>query len=234
MFKRVSKRIRKKEREEELGLDGDMKEALGINDIDSEDDTSDSDSDSDSDGGSDDERSTRAQESGSEGEEEDEGTDDDRGNEASEDEEMEVAPEDESEEESDSDEGDPPMSVSEALQNPLYMISLEPEVKACITCPGKLIKNPVMAEVHLKSNAHSRRFVKLREAAMVVDADTDVRLLVRAALAPDTEKSTESLSKRAQKKVRTRADNSVLSSMCIPCRKRNWMPFVPSAQNKRS
>ena len=36
MFKRVEKRIRKKEKEEELGIDEDMKEMLGMHDTDSE------------------------------------------------------------------------------------------------------------------------------------------------------------------------------------------------------
>ena len=50
MFKRVEKRIRKREKEEELGLDGDMKEMLGLNDTDSDESSSSSSED-----GSDDE-----------------------------------------------------------------------------------------------------------------------------------------------------------------------------------
>ena len=52
--------------------------------------------------------------------------------------------------------------------------------------------------------AHKRRFAKLREAAMNVDPEADVRDLVRAQrLASQPEKSTEDrLSKRAEKKVR--------------------------------
>ena len=53
--------------------------------------------------------------------------------------------------EHDEDEDEAPMSVSEALKNPLWHVSLEPEVKACAACPGKLLKNPVMIEVHMKS-----------------------------------------------------------------------------------
>jgi hypothetical protein len=48
MFKRAARRVKKKEREEALGLDEDMKEVLGMHDTDSEE----SNSDSDSDGGS--------------------------------------------------------------------------------------------------------------------------------------------------------------------------------------
>lgn len=225
MFKRVEKRIRKKERDEELGLDGEMKEALGINDLNSDDESSDSDDSKDgsSDEDGDSEAGAELQEDGSDAE----------GSEADEDEdvgemdldvgELEGLEEDASDADESEDEGEPPMSVSEALQNPLYIVSLDPEVRECIVCPGKLIKNAVMGEVHIKSNvrlflinvrnrsslelraqAHSRRFTRVREAAMAVDAGTDVRLLVRAALADaETPKPTEgpALSKRALKKV---------------------------------
>lgn len=155
MFKRVEKRIRKKERDEELGLDGEMKEALGINDLNSDDESSDSD---DSNGGSSDE--DRDSESGAELQED--GSEAEEGSEADEDEdvgemdldvgELEGLEEDASDADESEDEGEPPMSVSEALQNPLYIISLDPEVRECIVCPGKLIKNAVMGEVHIKSN----------------------------------------------------------------------------------
>ncbi|KAI0368693.1 hypothetical protein BV20DRAFT_454445 [Pilatotrama ljubarskyi] len=226
MFKRVAKHIRKKEREEELGLDGDMKEMLGMNDVDSDSDSSSSDSDED---GSDEEIPTRdgafAGADDSEDEEEESGSgeegageleeDDDEsdGEGSGEDGEMEGLDEEDESEEGDEDE--PPLSVSEALQNPLYLVSLEPEVKACIVCPGKLIKNPIMAEVHLKSNAHTRRFGRLRETAMNVDADTDVRQVVRAALTPQTPRPTGAMSKRAQKK-------------------RSWRLSRPSARSRKS
>ena len=141
MFKRVEKRIRKKEKEEELGLDEDMKEMLGMHaDTDSDESSSDSEDNSENEG-------RGPVEQGDEGE----------GDDGSEDEEEEHDEEAQDEEESglesDSEEEDeePPMSVSEALQDPLYLVSLEPEVKACVVCPGKLLKNPTMIEVHLKS-----------------------------------------------------------------------------------
>ncbi|KAI0359995.1 hypothetical protein OH77DRAFT_888741 [Trametes cingulata] len=227
MFKRVAKRIRKKEREEELGLDGDMKEMLGMNDVDSDSDSSDSDSD---DGDSDEEgpTRTRAAARGDEGEDEDEDAgneEEDKEDDMDEDEDAseadidgmeELEGEDESEEEED-DEGEAPMTVSEALQNPLYLVSLEPEVKQCIVCPGKLIKNPIMADVHLKSNAHTRRFARVRDAAMAVDADTDIRQVVRIALAPQGTRPNgpEGLSKRAQKK-------------------QSWRPSRQSARSRNS
>ena len=136
MFKRVEKRIRKKEKEEELGLDGDMKEMLGMHDTDS--DESESSSDEDQDVAENDEGS----EVGEDEEEGDEGGEED----ASEDED-----EDEDEGASVSEEDEAPLTLSEALKDPLYLIEEEPEVKGCIVCPGKLLKNPVMIDVHLQS-----------------------------------------------------------------------------------
>lgn len=155
MFKRVEKRIRKKERDEELGLDGEMKEALGINDLNSDDESSDSDNsddgssdeDGDSDAGADLKEDGSDAEEGSEVDE-----DEDAGEMELDVDELEGLEEDASDADESEDEGEPPMSVSEALQNPLYIVSLDPEVRECIVCPGKLIKNAVMGEVHIKSN----------------------------------------------------------------------------------
>ncbi|KAH9945351.1 uncharacterized protein BXZ73DRAFT_96342 [Epithele typhae] len=183
MFKRVEKRIRRKEKEEELGIDDDMKEMLGMNDTDS--DESDSSDSSGSDNGGDVpvRPEVESREEGEEGEnsmaEEDELSDDD--------------PEDDI----------PPMKLSRALQNPLYLVQEEPEVQGCIICPRKLFKNSVMIDVHLKSNAHTRRFSRFRDIAMDHDAETDVREILDGVLVlPQPEKqSTEGeLSKRALKK----------------------------------
>ncbi|KAM5538436.1 hypothetical protein V8D89_007769 [Ganoderma adspersum] len=198
MFKRVERRIRKKEQEEKLGLDEETKEMLGLNAADTDSDESDSSS------GSESNSEDHEQEQGL-GEDEDE-DEDENANDAEED----VMGQDEEDEEDseagsndDEEDGDEaPMSVSEALKNPLWHVSLEPEVKACAACPGKLLKNPVMIEVHMKSGAHKRRFAKLREAAMNVDPETDVRDLMRAQrLASQPEKPAQDrLSKRAEKK----------------------------------
>jgi hypothetical protein len=49
---------------------------------------------------------------------------------------------------------DQEMTVSQALIDPLYVASsLQPDVKACIVCPGKVLKGPKMEELHLASNA---------------------------------------------------------------------------------
>lgn len=208
MFKRIEKRIRKKEKEEELGLDEDTKEMLGMNDTDSDESSSSEDS------------------SDEEGKEIRDDMDENASDEDDVSEMEEGVEEHTSESDPDSDDVDeePPMSLSEALQNPIYLVCELPEVKACVVCPGKLLKNPVMIDIHLKSNvsalslrvsceyqpkassraqAHSRRFSRLRETAMDVDADSDVRDLVRAQFAPPEEKRPEGkLSKRAEKKVR--------------------------------
>jgi hypothetical protein len=47
---------------------------------------------------------------------------------------------------------DLPMNMEEALRDPIYLVSLDPEVKACIICPGKLLKNTKMSDIHMSSN----------------------------------------------------------------------------------
>jgi hypothetical protein len=123
MFKRVEKRRRKKEEEEALGLDEDMKEIMGIQDTDSEE----SESDSDDDGVGD----------GLDGEEDVEGVEEDV--------------EDESED--DSDELHPPISVKEALRDPVYVVAVDPPAHGCIACPGKIFKSSDTLEQHKTSHA---------------------------------------------------------------------------------
>ena len=125
MFKRVDKRRRQKEREEELGLDEDLKEVFGIQETDT--DESDSDSDSQEVGGH--------LEQGQEGE--DNADTDEEGD---------------FEGQSDNEQEKPPqLLVTDALEDPIYLISLEPDVKGCITCPGKVLKHPKMINVHMSS-----------------------------------------------------------------------------------
>ena len=125
MFKRVDKRRRKKEEEDKLGLDEEMKEILGIQDTDSEESESESDDDDDE-------------------EEEPEGDVD-----------GELVGEDEDEEE----EEDPSITVSQALKDPVYIVSILPDIKACIICPGKLLKSVKMVQLHRTSNACTLSFV---------------------------------------------------------------------------
>ena len=125
MFKRVEKRRRKKEEEEKLGLDEEVKEILGMQDTDSEESESDSDE---------------------EGEEEEEES-------VADNEDMNSVEEDEDEEDEDEEEKDPSITVSQALKDPLYIVSVLPDIKACIVCPGKLLKSTKMVQLHRTSNA---------------------------------------------------------------------------------
>lgn len=131
MFKRVEKRRLKKQEEEELGLDEDMKDVLGMHDTDS--DESDTDSDDTSSG---------EHSEGEDGEEEQEefGSD------------AEGSQEEDARSESDAEE-EPVITIREALRDPVYVVSLQPIVKACIVCPGKLLKGVQMIDLHRKSNA---------------------------------------------------------------------------------
>ncbi|GJE94776.1 hypothetical protein PsYK624_109480 [Phanerochaete sordida] len=191
MFKRVQKRARKQEREEELGLDSEMKEVLGLQDTDSEEsDSGSSESGSDSEG-----------ESG----EDALGAEDDDAEEESEDEEGLQGLEDESDEDSDSESEFPPMSVTDAVSDPLYYVSLEQDVRACILCPGKLLKNTRMADVHKSSKAHNRRFTRFAELVSKAGPEGDVRNLIRQlnaeSKAEAEPKAKEGgLSKRAEKR----------------------------------
>lgn len=140
MFKRVEKRRKKKEEEEELGLDEDMKEVLGMQDTDS--DESDSDSDPSL---------------------TDQGAEDSTGELP----EAENEGEDQSEEDDDKEEG-PTVTVQEALQDPVYLVSIQPDVKACIVCPGKLLKGARMVQLHRKSNACTLPFFSMSEVELII------------------------------------------------------------------
>lgn len=134
MFKRVQKRLRKREREEELGIDGDMKEVLGLQDTDSDE----SDSSSEEEEGSDVEAQDAA--------DDEEDSQDDGSVILEEEGYAEVL-----DTESDDNEDLPEISVIEAVKNPVYIVSIQPKVEACILCPGKLLKNQKMSEVHKAS-----------------------------------------------------------------------------------
>jgi hypothetical protein len=136
MFKRVEKRRRKKEEEEELGLDEEMKDVLGIHNTDS--DESESDTDTESEGESESETGggenvigvKRKLESDAEDDEESEG---------------------EGSGKNDPSSKPPPISVQRALLDPLYNPSPDPNIRYCVVCPGKLLKNDRMARVHKNS-----------------------------------------------------------------------------------
>lgn len=145
MFKRIAKKVKRKERDEELGLDEETKQVLGLHDTDSDESESDSSLGSDSDSDASEESDF---DEGSEGDmkmewlgaerydSEEEGDSDDSG--------LDL------EEDFDEDE-DPPMSLDEATKKPIYLTSTDPDIHVCIVCPKKALKNAKMVEVHLKS-----------------------------------------------------------------------------------
>jgi hypothetical protein len=127
MFKRVERKRKKREEEEDLGLDEDMKEIMGFHDTDSDESNSDSELEGDSeDSSADGVNADGGMEVGMVGKDRDD----------------EMTSEEEGADE------EPPMSVAEALKNPIYLISLDPTVHGCILCRGKLIKSAGMAAAH--------------------------------------------------------------------------------------
>ena len=131
MFKRVDKRRKRKEEEEELGIDEEMKEAMGLNDTDSDESASSEEEDEHS--GSDSEAGD-GREAGS-----DENTEgDDAGDEDSED------------EEDASEDDEPTLSVGDALLKPVRS-SADGDHSTCVFCPHAILKHDVMVRVHLDS-----------------------------------------------------------------------------------
>ncbi|KIK99585.1 hypothetical protein PAXRUDRAFT_822577 [Paxillus rubicundulus Ve08.2h10] len=181
MFKRVERKRKKCEEEEDLGLDEDMKAIMGLHDTDSDE----SDSDPESEGHSEDSspdgvNADSGREVGMVGRERDD----------------EVSSEEGIDDE-------PPMSVAEALKNPIYLISLDPTVHGCILCRGKLIKSAGMAAVHKNAIAHKRRFERFK--ALAVDADQgsnawDIVKVVQSVPKARRPEPSEILSNRALKR----------------------------------
>jgi len=129
MFKRVEKRLKRKQHEDELGIDEEIKDILGLNNTDSDESSSDDDSDDDPSHGD----LLEDEDTGLDGA--DENLDSaDRENDPGADERALI-------------------TVSEALNDPVFVVSLDPDIKECIICPGRLLKGPVMVEKHKSSNA---------------------------------------------------------------------------------
>ncbi|CAE6409318.1 unnamed protein product [Rhizoctonia solani] len=180
MYKRINKRIRKKEKEEELGLDEETKEILGMQETDS--DESDSSDEEQSDEGSEESdtdgeaslaggRSRRGHKQLSDG-----GSSEVGSSSGAEAEDSEVGDEEMAE-----DEDEPPMTISKALEDPLYPIQKGSDVQGCILCPGKELKHTKMALVHVESSSHLRRMKRFAAlAARIGNEEEDPRLLVTA------------------------------------------------------
>ncbi|KAL5634677.1 hypothetical protein ACGC1H_002651 [Rhizoctonia solani] len=185
MYKRINKRIKRKEEEEALGLDGETKEMLGIPETDSdESDSSDEEQSDSSSEASDVEGKSRPgarrrrgpkqlSESGGSDVASLSGAETEGSEEEDEDEEMVGS--------ADEDDDEPPMTISEALKNSLHSIRKGSEAQACILCPGKELKHAKMASVHVQSSSHLRRMKRFATLAMRVgDEEEDPRLLVAA------------------------------------------------------
>lgn len=173
MYKRVEKRRRKQSKEEELGLTEEMKEVLGMHDTDSdESDSSSSSGPSEMAGDSDEDLEMDAEQSADDEvpnerngqisskkrpREVDEGSEDEDEGGGDADEEDEDENEDEGDEGSDEEESidhdRPSISVTEAVRDPIYTIPSQPNLnlKRCVVCPGKDLKNDQMAEIHRAS-----------------------------------------------------------------------------------
>ncbi|KAF9223731.1 hypothetical protein BS17DRAFT_115342 [Gyrodon lividus] len=180
MFKRVERKRKKHEEE-------DMKEIMGLQDTDSDESNSES-------------------ESGDWEHSDQDGVDANIGSE--EDKEAREMDDEMTSEEEDIDE-EPPMSVAEALKNPIYLISLDPTVHACILCKGKLIKSEGMAVAHRNAIAHKRRFERFKVLAIKVDQGNDawdIAKAVQSAKAhhPEPEISSNRALKRQAKQVAIR------------------------------
>lgn len=199
MFKRVEKRFKRKQHEDELGIDEEMKDILGLNNTDSDESSSDDDDPLHGD---------LLEDEDTEPDGADENLDSDaRENEQGVDERALI-------------------TVSEALNDPVFIVSLDPDIKECIICPGKLLKGSVMVEKHKSSNActlslwsdsgaqliwipvqaHERRFKQFQHLATSTASNAKAQVLVMEATG---ERNTQGsiipgTSKRAEKKVHLR------------------------------
>lgn len=138
MFKRVEKKLAKRKEEEELGITEEIREVIGLNPVDSDDSTSDESEASSSSSAP--QIPSKRKQSSEEGL--DEGSDS-----ASWGRDLDV-----SDESGDDEDGSGvQMTVGEALRDPLFIVSIQPDIRGCVVCPGKVLKNETMVSVHTKS-----------------------------------------------------------------------------------
>ncbi|KAF9646052.1 hypothetical protein BDM02DRAFT_3119272 [Thelephora ganbajun] len=194
MFKRVEKKLAKKKKEEELGITEEIREAIGLNDVDSDDSSSDESEASSSSPGP---QTTLKRKTLP-------------------DDELDASPavnfevQDSGASDDAKDAEDEPgvhMTVEEALRDPFHIISIQPDIRGCIICPHKVLKNDTMASVHTRSQAHQRRMSKFKEVAASVRPDGDAREVLSVAFpsTPSRPKSPSNdsapLSRRATKRI---------------------------------
>ena len=141
MFKRARRRIEKIEKDHNLGLTPEVKEELGF-DVDDTDSMSESGSESSAS-----ERPTRKRKRSLNdvGEGGDAGESDSRGNASEGDEEENSEPDEGGVDDKMGAEGGP--TIDSALKDPLFYVS--DDQRACAVCPGKLLKNQHMVELHM-------------------------------------------------------------------------------------
>jgi hypothetical protein len=132
MFKRVSQKLKKKEKEDELGIGEELREMFGGQETDSEESSSDSNS--------------SGSNSDSDGDSEDEGAEDTEGQR------NRIQIDDDSNSD-DEDGSPPPVSLDKAATEPIYELSREkgPTHHGCIMCDGRILKSESMVADHLQS-----------------------------------------------------------------------------------
>jgi len=135
MFKRVEKKLARKKEQEELGITEEIKEAIGINDLDSSSDESEASSSSSSPKFSS-KRKRPLDDEEVDASSDGQGSDVSDGPEDDDDDDYEVGVQ---------------MTIEEALHNPLFIVSIQPDIRGCVVCPHKLLKNDMMASVHMRS-----------------------------------------------------------------------------------
>ncbi|KAI0303711.1 hypothetical protein B0F90DRAFT_1815996 [Multifurca ochricompacta] len=176
MFKRVDRRLKRKEEEERLGLDDDEREVLGLHHTDSSESESDSPSSSSASTSSSLEQTSTGHGAPSVNKRKRRASSHSRS-------------ENEEDEELGSDhEIDSPLTVASALNEPVQLIRSYPEAWVCVFCPNKILKHAAMI--------HQHRFKRIQELASGFSPHEDIRTL----LLKSTVESQPPLSRRAEQK----------------------------------
>ena len=143
MFKRIEKRLKRREEERQLGIDDETRDILGLNDTDSEESESDSDLSIDAfeaEGFEDDNESEEVW-GGIGGDDTDQESD---GSEEGEDEEEDAGPRRIA---------FPVITAQQALDDPIYAHPTQDNDHLCSICPGKTLVNAQTISQHLASKA---------------------------------------------------------------------------------
>jgi hypothetical protein len=144
MFKRVDRRLKRREIEETLGLDDDERGIFGLHDTDSSESESESNADesvSSSATSSDGHRTQRKRKRGTS-----QASNDDESNDI---ENSEPSTDDEEDENGSGRHRTAlRVTIASALKEPVRLILTEPETWVCTFCPGKILKHVAMVKVH--------------------------------------------------------------------------------------